>query len=205
MTGLGITATAAAFLNYRSAKRKYDDLVQKREALQAAVSVTAGYDDWLYGKMTDAELAADELQRVDNPVGVAVSTVLNVQFLGGWIITKDVYKAYVSLVLSNTGDKTVVLYNPEVACHVGEGVAVGEMPGEYELKPGQTLTIESKNNWAADPQPIREAIERVNGKVAYGVYEDVVKSEILYKWRFADEEQEYTAKYSQQPGVLRYY
>lgn len=213
MSLLSIIGTGAAFLNYRKAKAEYDALIDKKNALSAAIE--SYFKGQRYDMMSEVYDATIKDNTVTYPDGVKVSSILRVGNLVG-----KVMRAKISLVVTNTSANTYVISYPSVSCYilgVPVGLVDGNMPIEpIELNPGQTIEISSKNSIAGFKDEsmmskLRDLICEEAGKSIITScpklnVSDVETADIYFEWakKGNTDTNAGTATWLGKPGVLRY-
>ncbi len=211
MNPLSIIGTGVAFANYRKAKNTLDALVEKKEALEAAVK--SYYEGQRYDMMNEVLDVTIKDNTVTYPDGVKVSSILRVGNLVGKLM-----RAKISLVVTNTSANTYVISNPSVSCFilgVGVGLKDGDMPQEsIVLKPGQTIEISSKNSIAGFEDEsmmakLRDLICKEAGKKLITScpklnVSDAETADIYFEWTTEGNKEQKVATWLKVPGVLRY-
>ena len=172
MNVLSIVGTGAAWLNYRKAKREYEAVKEKHDALVAAVNT---YNETKYNEY---DASAPETKVQGFPDGILVSSVLRVGNLVG-----KMFRAQASIVLSNTSDVPYYIGKVMAGCYIFDQVVtlyklnLSEQKGE-ELKqevvvdkviaPGETISVDMpKGITALTPEgmdELRATICAANGK-----------------------------------------
>lgn len=164
MVGLGIIATGAAFLNMRKRKKEYEELVEKREGLVAAINA---YNSSSY----DAYINSIDTKETDAPAGVTVTTLLRVANLVGKLM-----RVRASIILTNTGTKPIYIHSVAADCKIfceyvyvvaSDGSKVGqEIIDLVELKPGETQEFQLRKGISSFESigRLREAICTAAGK-----------------------------------------
>lgn len=164
MVGLGIIATGAAFLNMRKRKKEYEELVEKREGLVAAINA---YNSSSY----DAYINSIDTKETEAPAGVTVTTLLRVANLVGKLM-----RVRASIILTNTSTKPIYIHSVAADCKIfGEYVYVvasdGSKVGQeiidlVELKPGETQEFQLRKGISSFESigRLREAICTAAGK-----------------------------------------
>ena len=212
MNPFSIIGTGVAFANYKKAKAERDALVEKKEALVAAITT---YKDKRWD-MTETALKMINDNNVEYPDGLQVSSILRVGNLVG-----KVMRAKKSLVISNIGSKTYVIVNPDLSCKVfdeGVGFVKDGLPNEQIIiAPGQTIEVSSKNSIAGFANTeilakLRDYICEQSGKkyiTSCGKIslDGIETADIMFSWQ---ENKDVTpdkwkvAAWLGKPGVLRY-
>ena len=169
MTGLGVIGTAAAWLNYRKAKQELDALKEKRDEVNASVLSLWGQNTY-YDVTNSIETKANDM-----PEGVEYAAMLRV----GNVVGK-MFKARVSLTLTNTGKNTYYIKNTIVDTFfdnlpvtiyktgwVGTQKVQSNTAVDKYLKPNGTITIEYESGISGLPdeqmKKMRELICAVAG------------------------------------------
>ena len=166
MTGLGVIGTAAAWLNLRKAKAEYEALKEKQEGLQAVVE---SYNVNRYDITKDYDTKPNEM-----PDGVEYGAILRVANVVG-----KMFYAKVSLVLTNTSDKTYYIRYAEVDTFFDKLPIIihrldwdGIFPSgshqvpqsvlvDKQIKPGETLEIEFQKGLSALPAENMDALREL--------------------------------------------
>ena len=234
MTGLGLLATGAAYLNFKQAKADYDALVEKRDGLLAAVQTFNSEKDKKYIEQLEAELALNE---VEFPDGVQCTAILRTAYLVG-----DVFRCVASVILTNLSDKTYQIGTVAADCFImlptkstnyadyGKTVITKvpvlvykientsnkrqleqETNANITLHPNETIEIALPKGISAVPDmaALRQMVCDACGKKLITScpkvsIENGIKADILYKWHESGEEKWHTAKAAQKSGVFRY-
>ena len=211
-TGLGIAATGVAYLNYRNAKREYEDLLEKRDGLLAVVKMFNKQNDEAYGEQFHDYISTKY------PKGVKCSAILRTSYLVG-----KYFHCLTSVVISNFSDKTYEIGNVSANCWVQDipimvydsitsGKEVTQNAAAYKkLMSGETLEIPITGGISAVPDmnALRGMVCAACGKrliTSCGKVsiEDGIKVNIDYTWREEGEKEWHTARYKQLNGVFRY-
>ena len=219
----GIVATGAAFVNYRNAKRDYEALVEKRDGLLSAVQMFNSGKDEVYIEQLQKEYAAQEISFPDD---VKVTAILRTSYLVG-----SMFRCVASVVLTNLSDKSYEIGTVAADCFVlGTPILVKDFDraisymsakeakdvpqsigANLTLQSGQTAEIPFKGGVSAVPDmgALRQFVCDACGKrlitsCPIVSIEDVIKADILYKWREVGEKEWHTAKYTQKNGIFRY-
>ena len=111
MTGLGLLATGAAYLNYKQAKADYDALVEKRDGLLAAVQTFNAEKDKEY--LEDQQEDYEKNYLVEFPDGVQCTAILRTAYLVG-----KLFRCVTSVVLTNLSDKTYQIGTVAADCFI---------------------------------------------------------------------------------------
>lgn len=155
MNALSIAATAAAYKNYKEAKKKYDDLKEKSDGLEAAVKT------YLQERLTDYENSESYKAQEnpnDRPEGLLVTSILRIGELN-----QKLMKAGVSVVMTNESSKTYYigyvgaqsqiwgLSVPISSINVlnKESKLITGINVDQFISPGQTIAIELPKGYSA--------------------------------------------------------
>lgn len=146
MTGLGLAATAAAYLNYQNAKRNYEQIKERSAGVNAVINrYQQILDEWDYQKSVEnsPEIV---VEKNDHPEGLLVGTLLRVGNLVGKIM-----RAEPTIVISNTSNKKYYLFYISIQQFVlDRPVTLFDLKGtemrkfayiKQWIKPGQTIEI----------------------------------------------------------------
>lgn len=210
MVGLGIIATGAAFLNMRKRKKEYEELVEKREGLVAAINA---YNSSSY----DAYINSIDTKETDAPAGVTVTTLLRVANLVGKLM-----RVRASIILTNTGTKPIYIHSVAADCKIfGEYLGIGNTDGVRvsqeivslkELQPGDPMEIQLRGGICQfkEISRLREAICAAAGKRLITScpklnLEGIEQADIRVRWSEADDMANVKEwRVLNKPGVLRY-
>ena len=221
-TGLGIVATGAAFLNYRSAKRDYEDLVEKRDGLVAAVQMFNSGKDAEYIEQLEQEYAANA---VSYPEDVKCTAILRTAYLVG-----KLFRCVASVIITNLSNKTYQIGNVGATCWVlDQPIYVYDLSGALKtlssdakqvpqnkaanitLQPNETVEIPLAGGVSAvaDMGALRQMVCDAAGKKLITScpkisIENGIKVNIDYTWRAEGETDWHKAVYKQLNGVFRY-
>lgn len=223
--GLGIVATGAAYLNYRGAKRDYDNLVEKRDGLLSAVKMFNSGKDEDYIKQLEREYTLK--YKTSYPDDVKCRAILRTSYLVG-----KVFRCVASVVFSNLGDKTYEIGNVSAECWVQDvpvivkdidyalanlftdptaPVVPQSTDAKATLKPCETLEVSFHGGISAVPDmgALRQMVCDAAGKKLVTScpkisIEDGIKANIAYRWREVGEKDWHRAEYKQLNGVFRY-
>lgn len=222
MAVTGIVATGAAFLNYRSAKKDYDALVEQRDGLLSAVKMFNSQKDEEYIEQLQKEYAASE---ISFPEDVKCTAILRTSYLVG-----KLFRCLASVVITNLSDKTYQIGRVAADCFV-QGVPVivkdldaalssfstdaktvkQEAGANITLRPNETAEIHIAGGVSAVPDmgALRQMVCDACGKKLITScpkvsIENGIKADILYTWREDGEKDWHTAKVMQKNGVFRY-
>lgn len=179
---LSIIGTGAALLNYQKAKQEYETVVGEIDSLEKAVLAASAHhektadelEQEAFERELQAELDAININEVDNPEALKVSTVCKVANLVG-----SLARARVQLLITNTGAKTYYITNPSVVCYVfsepivATDVKVGEqlvhkdtgkpVTEEEQFARGADIFNKSDVDW--ESENIMDVPEELRGKI----------------------------------------
>lgn len=106
MTGYGLIAAVPAYSQYKSAVDRYNSLIEHKEALQAAIGTYNWHkmDNYLSLQMIN--------EKPNEPApGLLLTGMLRVGNLVG-----KLFRAQASVVMTNTSEKEITLYDVEMYC-----------------------------------------------------------------------------------------
>lgn len=150
MTGLGLAATAAAYLNYQNAKRNYEQIEERSAGVNAVVNrYQQILDEWEEKKWEDnRDKSLDELnaKRV-RPDGLMVGVLVRVGNLVGKLLRTET-----TLTISNTSSKSYYIRRVQVDNKIWDVPFdvidwKSKQPFDtykeinQEIRPGQTIEI----------------------------------------------------------------
>ena len=213
MSLLSIIGTGAALLNYKKAKQEYEELLNKKATLEAAVNT---YQENKSEKVFPKVEEALNTNEINFPDGLSVTSILKVANLAGRI-----FWAKPSLVITNETSEQYTLYYIEVVCSVfGEVVGSNEkftFPNPIEILPNETVEISAKNKSLAGfaneetLDKLRKEICAMNGKsliTSCGKtnIEGIETARISFQWKKSKDTPNdiKNAEWIGKPGVLRY-
>ena len=198
MATIGLIGTGLAYLNLKNAQKEYNALVEKQDALLAAL-------DMIHGVSHDDKDEDDfDTNEIDYMDGVKITALLRVGNLVG-----SAFRSQASVVLTNTGDKTYTIYEAEAECYYKDCPVYQFKLGSSEpepiakttyvnLKPGQTVEIilpggisVIQDKEGKDLLPgLRKVILNATGenlitsapKITLSVTQAYIKADIRVKW-----------------------
>ena len=222
MTGLGLLATGAAYLNYKQAKADYDALVEKRDGLLAAVQTFNAEKDKEYLELEEEYV---KNHTYDYPDGVQYSAILRTAYLVG-----DMFRCITSVVFTNLSDKTYEIGTVAADCFVLNGgkympisvykvdvknreskVVKQEVFANITLRPTETVEIALPKGISAVPDmaALRQMVCDACGKSPITScpkksIENGIQANIMFKWCEQGESEWKKALTENKYGVFRY-
>ena len=207
LNGIGI---AAAVANYRKAKRKYEQAIEKQEALQAAIDTYTEARDSMSSKSDDAYYNQNAPLQ-----GILATTILRI---GNLVPT--INKIQMSVVLTNTTENAYTITKVEVQPRLF-GTAIGTQEGvglERELntylEPGETKEIQLSGAntvvQAETKSQLKSAICTAAGKKLITScpklnVDGIESADIVFWWKAkSGAGSAKRARYVDMPGLLRY-
>lgn len=211
---LGLVAIGGAILNYRKAKAEYEELMERKESIEAVVQ---SYNFGKYDQYFQSQEDKNEL-----PDGLQVSTLLRISNITGKLMNTRG-----SVVFTNTGDKVITIKGIECQyeildypvliykivkqwMNVHEEKVPQNISRTFSVAPGQTISLQfdgGVSSLADKMGELRELVRQAQGGsvlISKKVnIEDGQKSDIKGVWVDEDsKEHEFTM--IGLPGVLRY-
>ena len=200
MATVGLIGTGLAYLNLKNAEKEYNALIEKQDALLAALDMIHGVSH----DNKDEDENDFDTNEIDYMDGVEITALLRVGNLGG-----SAFRSQASVVLTNTGDKTYTIYEAEAECYYKDCPVYQFKLGSSEpepmakttyvnLKPGQTTeiilpggisVIQDKEGKDLLPE-LRNAVLSATGKylissapkITLTVMQAYIKANIRVKW-----------------------